>query len=71
MSVGSMMLLYAKIQELKAMEMTISKSGQPVGETYSKKVVTCLEEIYKILQEHDTSITAIKTALSAFGIVIP
>ena len=71
MSVGSMMLLYTKIQELKAMEAAISSSGQPVGETYSKKVVICLEEIYKILQEHDTSITAIKTALSALGIVIP
>lgn len=71
MSVGSMMLLYTKIQELKAMEAAISSSGQLVGETYSKKVVICLEEIYKILQEHDTSITAIKTALSAFGIVIP
>ena len=71
MSAGSMMLLYTKIQELKAMEAAISSSGQPVGETYSKKVVTCLEEIYKILQEHDTSITAIKTALKAFGIVIP
>ena len=65
------MLLYTKIQELKAMEVAISTNGQPVGETYSKKVVTCLEEIYKILQEHDTSITAIKTALSALGIVIP
>lgn len=71
MSVGSMMLLFTKIQELKAMEAAISSSGQPVGETYSKKVVICLEEIYKILQEHDTSITAIKTALAAFGIVIP
>ena len=63
MSVSSMMLLFAKIQELKVMEITISKSGQPVGETYSKKVVTCLEEIYKILQEHDADIAAIKAAL--------
>lgn len=63
MSAGSMMLLFTKIQELKAMEVAISTSGQFVGETYSKKVVTCLEEIYKILQEHDADIAAIKAAL--------
>ena len=63
MSAGSMMLLYTKIQELKAMEVAISTTGQPVGETYSNKVVTCLEEIYKILQEHDSDIAAIKAAL--------
>ena len=63
MSAGSMMLLYTKIQELKAMEVAISTTGQSVGETYSNKVVTCLEEIYKILQEHDADIAAIKAAL--------
>ena len=63
MSAGSMMLLYTKIQELKAMEVAISTNGQPVGETSSNKVVTCLEEIYKILQEHDADIAAIKAAL--------
>ena len=60
MSVGSMMLLYTKIQELKAMEAAISSSGQPVGETYSKKVVICLEGIDGMLQDHETRSAALE-----------
>ena len=60
LSAGSMMLLYTKIQELKTLESLISSSGQPGGETYSKKVVICLEEIYGILQDHETRIAALE-----------
>lgn len=60
MSAGSMLLLYTKIQELKTLESLISSSGQPGGETYSKKVVICLEEIYGILQDHETRIAALE-----------
>lgn len=70
MSVSSMMTLKMKIEELRALE-GILGAGGVTSESYSGKVVKSLDEIYKILQEHDTTITAIKTALSAIGIVIP
>lgn len=70
MSVSSMMTLKMKIEELRALEGVLGAGGV-TNESYSGKVVKSLDEIYKILQEHDTTITAIKTALSAIGITIP
>ena len=70
MSVSSMMTLKMKIEELRALEGVLGAGGV-TRESYSGKVVKSLDEIYKILQEHDTTITAIKTALSAIGIKIP
>lgn len=70
MSVSSMMTLKMKIEELRALE-GILGAGGVTSESYSGKVVKSLDEIYKILQEHDTTITAIKTALSSIGITIP
>ena len=70
MSVSSMMTLKMKIEELRALE-GILGAGGVTTESYSGKVVKSLDEIYKILQEHDTTITAIKTALSSIGITIP
>lgn len=70
MSVSSMMTLKMKIEELRALEGVLGAGGV-TSESYSGKVVKSLDEIYKILQEHDTTITAIKTALSAIGIMIP
>ncbi len=70
MSVSSMMTLKMKIEELRALEGVLGAGGV-TSESYSGKVVKSLDEIYKILQEHDTTITAIKTALSAIGITIP
>ena len=70
MSVSSMMTLKMKIEELRALEGVLGAGGV-TSESYSGKVVKSLDEIYKILQEHDTTITAIKAALSAIGITIP
>lgn len=70
MSVSSMMTLKMKIEELRALEGVLGAGGV-TSESYSGKVVKSLDEIYKILQEHDTTITAIKTALSTIGITIP
>lgn len=70
MSVSSMMTLKMKIEELRALEGVLGAGGV-TSESYSGKVVKSLDEIYKILQEHDTTITAIKTALSSIGITIP
>ena len=70
MSVSSMMTLKMKIEELRALE-GILGAGGVTSESYSGKVVKSLDEIYKLLQEHDTTITAIKTALSSIGITIP
>lgn len=70
MSVSSMMTLKMKIEELRALEGVLGAGGV-TSESYSGKVVKSLDEIYKILQEHDTTITAIKTALGAIGIKIP
>lgn len=70
MSVSSMMTLKMKIEELRALE-GILGAGGVTSESYSGKVVKSLDEIYKILQEHDTTITAIKAALSSIGITIP
>lgn len=70
MSVSSMMTLKMKIEELRSLEGVLGAGGV-TSESYSGKVVKSLDEIYKILQEHDTTITAIKTALSAIGITIP
>lgn len=70
MSVSSMMTLKMKIEELRALEGVLGAGGVTT-ESYSGKVVKSLDEIYKILQEHDTTITAIKTALSSIGITIP
>lgn len=70
MSVSSMMTLKMKIEELHALEGVLGAGGV-TSESYSGKVVKSLDEIYKILQEHDTTITAIKTALGAIGITIP
>lgn len=70
MSVSSMMTLKMKIEELRALE-GILGAGGVTSESYSGKVVKSLDEIYKILQEHDTTITAIKAALGSIGITIP
>lgn len=70
MSVSSMMTLKMKIEELRALEGVLGAGGV-TSESYSGKVVKSLDEIYKILQEHDTTITAIKAALGAIGITIP
>lgn len=70
MSVSSMMTLKMKIEELRALEGVLGAGGVTT-ESYSGKVVKSLDEIYKILQEHDTTITAIKTALDSIGITIP
>lgn len=70
MSVSSMMTLKMKIEELRALE-GILGAGGVTTESYSGKVVKSLDEIYKILQEHDTTITAIKAALGSIGITIP
>lgn len=70
MSVSSMMTLKMKIEELRALEGVLGAGGV-TAESYSGKVVKSLDEIYKILQEHDTTITAIKTALGSIGITIP
>lgn len=70
MSVSSMMTLKMKIEELRALEGVLGAGGV-TSESYSGKVVKSLDEIYKILQEHDTTITAIKAALGSIGITIP
>lgn len=70
MSVSSMMTLKIKIEELRALEGVLGAGGVTT-ESYSGKVVKSLDEIYKILQEHDTTITAIKAALGSIGITIP
>lgn len=70
MSVSSMTTLKMKIEELRALEGVLGAGGVTT-ESYSGKVVKSLDEIYKILQEHDTTITAIKTALGSIGITIP
>lgn len=70
MSVSSMMTLKMKIEELRALEGVLGAGGVTT-ESYSGKVVKSLDEIYKILQEHDTTITAIKAALGSIGITIP
>ena len=64
MSVSSMMTLKMKIEELRALEGVLSAGGV-TSESYSGKVVKSLDEIYKILQEHDTEISAIKAALDS------
>lgn len=64
MSVSSMMTLKMKIEELRALEGVLGAGGV-TGESYSGKVVKSLDEIYKILQEHDTEISAIKAALGS------
>ena len=64
MSVSSMMTLKMKIEELRALEGVLGAGGV-TSESYSGKVVKSLDEIYKILQEHDTTITAIKAALGS------
>lgn len=64
MSVSSMMTLKMKIEELRALEGVLSAGGV-TSESYSGKVVKSLDEIYKILQEHDTEIAAIKAALDS------
>lgn len=64
MSVSSMMTLKMKIEELRALEGVLGAGGV-TSESYSGKVVKSLDEIYKILQEHDTEISAIKAALGS------
>ena len=64
MSVSSMMTLKMKIEELRALEGVLGAGGV-TNESYSGKVVKSLDEIYKILQEHDTEISAIKAALGS------
>ena len=64
MSVSSMMTLKMKIEELRALEGVLGAGGV-TSESYSGKVVKSLDEIYKILQEHDTEISAIKAALDS------
>lgn len=55
-----MALLYTKIKELEALEGNMSATGQPSGETYSKKVVICLNEIYGVLSDHEARIAALE-----------
>lgn len=64
MSVSSMMTLKMRIEELRALEGVLGAGGV-TSESYSGKVVKSLDEIYKILQEHDTEISAIKAALGS------
>lgn len=70
MSVSSMMTLKMNIEELRALEGVLGAGGV-TSESYSGKVVKSLDEIYKILQEHDTEISAIKAALGSIRITIP
>ena len=65
-----MMTLKMKIEELRALEGVLGAGGVTT-ESYSGKMVKSLDEIYKILQEHYTTITAIKAALGSIGITIP
>ena len=59
-----MMTLKIASEELRELE-GVHGAGGVTSESYSGKVVKSLDEIYKILQEHDTEISAIKAALDS------